>query len=304
MGNFGDCEASVGSGCLTDLSSDANRCGGCTKVCPKGTPYSSYTTCSSGICGISNCSTNTADCDLIPANQCESMLTTDPFHCGNCSTNCSSLGKVAGHFDNALCSNSTCAYNCSSGFGDCDKKGVNGCEANLTASDTCGSCDKNCSSLSNVLTADCMNGSCIPTACNPGFSQCSASPIADAGCTVNLQNDKLNCGNCSLRCMDLPNVNASTVSCVNGNCQFQCLQSWGNCDNNPKNGCETSLLSSASHCGVCGRSCAGISASAGHYKLPLSCVNGLCNYLCVTGWANCDLDQNLAVPVNGCECPA
>jgi alpha-tubulin suppressor-like RCC1 family protein len=48
----------------------------------------------------------------------------------------------------------------------------------------------------------------------------------------------------------------ATAECVAGQCVQRCSGSWGECDGDPSDGCETDTSRSAQHCGGCGHACA------------------------------------------------
>ncbi len=78
-------------------------------------------------------------------------LSSDPSHCGSCSTACSSAHATPG------CSAGTCTITaCESGFDDCDGNPSNGCESDLTSAMTCGSCATQC----RPPARDCCAGTC------------------------------------------------------------------------------------------------------------------------------------------------
>jgi hypothetical protein len=105
-------------------------------------------------------------------------------------------------------------------------------------------------------------------------------------------NDVSHCGSCNNVC----NVPNATTSCPGGNCLFTCLQDWGDCDNNPTNGCETLITVDQQNCGGCNMPCV-INNGAG------SCANGMCRLVsCNKCYAGC-LDPN-ACDTNTCVEPA
>ncbi|XXX72958.1 hypothetical protein WMF30_35450 [Sorangium sp. So ce134] len=62
------------------------------------------------------------------------------------------------------------------------------------------------------------------------------------------------------------------------------------CDDEPDNGCETDLLTSAAHCGACSQLCVSPNGTTG-------CIDGVCTVSsCTTPYADCDGN-----PTNGCE---
>jgi hypothetical protein len=80
---------------------------------------------------------------------------------------------------------------------------------------------------------------------------------------VDLSSDVDHCGSCGTSCK-ASGRNLVAV-CVAGECAEECRTLYGDCDENPNNGCEQSLSVSA-NCGMCGVSCA-----AGDY-----CLFGFC----------------------------
>jgi hypothetical protein len=99
-------------------------------------------------------------------------------------------------------------------------------------------------------TTTCNAGTC-EVVCNSGFGNCSKNYAS--GCESNLNNDALHCGSCANSCVaQMPNA---SVSCQSGTCHLDsCQPNYGNCDNNPSNGCET-LLNTNANCGGCGQAC-------------------------------------------------
>ena len=69
-----------------------------------------------------------------------------------------------------------------------------------------------------------------------------------------------------------------------------CAAGFADCNNNPSDGCETNINTSASNCGVCGRVCSGTNGAS-------SCVAGTCAVnTCNAGFANCNANA-----ADGCE---
>lgn len=107
----------------------------------------------------------------LEAGTCTADLQTDVGNCGAC-------GKVCGNQANAYgqCKKGACAIGCNTGFGDCDAKPENGCEATLaTDSNHCGACGKSCGG------ARCAAGQCQPLSIAeiPGYVGAVSQDAAD-----------------------------------------------------------------------------------------------------------------------------
>jgi hypothetical protein len=86
----------------------------------------------------------------------------------------------------------------------------------------------------------------------------------------------------------LPNAG---VVCTGGTVTYTCNHNFADVDGNPANGCEVNLSTDAHNCGAIGRDITGLP----HVALA-TCVNGVANITCSTGWVNADGN-----PLNGCE---
>jgi hypothetical protein len=151
---------------------------------------------------------------------------------------------------------------------------------------TCAGCrlDDECpsGSLCDAKTRHCVPG------CNPG-RLCPQGFTCCAGACENLLRSSSHCGSCSLSCEREGGLGA----CINGSCQpGACRPGFGDCNGDPRDGCEVDLGIDPDHCGACKAACpTPITASRPR------CVSGTCALgPCEPGFANCDGD-----PVNACE---
>jgi len=199
--------------------------------------------------------------------------------CGACSNRCNVPNAMA------ACTNGTCTVGaCTAPFANCDGMANNGCETN-TQTDTahCGACGTACATRPNA-TASCTGGMCAYT-CAAGFADCDNDP--GNGCEVDTRTSTAHCGACGRTC-NPPNA---TAVCAMGQCGVAaCAMGFGNCDDNPTNGCETDTRTSTSHCGACGTSCPGAPNA-----VP-ACAVGMCALTCTAGFSDCDGNTS-----NGCE---
>jgi len=175
---------------------------------------------------------------------------------------------------------------CATGFGDCNGRGDDGCEARLNDDPAnCGACANACPTPANATAATCAAGRCGYT-CAAGFADCDSSPAN--GCEVDLRVTAAHCGLCGNACPVRPN--ATAAACSAGRCDVVCAAGFGDCDADPLNGCERSVRDSAAHCGRCGNACP-VRPNA-----TPTCADGACGAACNAGFGDCDGD-----PASGCE---
>ena len=272
IAGFADCNHNLADGCETLVTTTAN-CGGCGVTCAAGANGTAV--CNQGSCGIA-CSSGRANCDGNAANGCEVTIASDPANCGGCGVRCEL---------NAICDGGACvAQGCAAGTADCDGDAGNGCEVNTgTDANHCGTCGLHCS-LPNGVAA-CVNGACAVASCAPGFADCDGAP--GNGCEADL-NWPTSCGSCQTQC----NFPSGSGACVGGQCVLSfCDSNRSDCNGDPSDGCEVSLMSYSSDCGSCGHVC----PTPPH--APALCLSGQCAVgFCDQYYADCD-----GVVDNGCE---
>ncbi|MGA2687634.1 MAG: DNRLRE domain-containing protein [Candidatus Korobacteraceae bacterium] len=233
----GDTESGLGTQCTgvyTLLTGDPANCGNCANGCP------SNQTCLSGACGPpGGCGSGQTLC----SGQCVSLQ--------NNLNDCGACGVVCQQYPNSspVCSSGVCSLVCQAGYGNCDGILSNGCEANLQIDpNNCGGCGVACQSGQICVAGVCQ------MSCSPGQILCPGNIC------VNPQTDPNNCGGCGDVC---PSGPQSYPLCTNGQCILVCQSGYGNCDNNPNNGCETNLMTDHNNCGACGIHCNGLQICQG-----------------------------------------
>ncbi|MFO0603598.1 MAG: hypothetical protein U0324_10515 [Polyangiales bacterium] len=262
-----DCDGLAPTGCESVLPTDPANCGACGTRCAGGANASA--SCAAGACGLT-CNASFGNCDGMAANGCETDTRADVTHCGRCGNACSAPSNAT-----ATCAAGACGFACAAGYADCDRDAADGCEVN-TAADRA-----NCGACGNACPAGqvCSAGRCT-TVCGAGEMNCGGS-------CANLASSTSHCGMCNRACASPPNA---TPRCVEGGCSFTCAANFGDCDRNAANGCETSLLTSATSCGSCGTACSLANATA-------ACNAGACVIAsCNAGFFDCD-----GAAANGCE---
>jgi hypothetical protein len=110
-----------------------------------------------------------------------------------------SCSEACGAVANAdrYCNAGACGFRCSPGFGDCDRKHSNGCEARLDSKLHCGGCDVRCGRIAHGYST-CGRSRCVLERCEPGYANCDLSLVN--GCETELANDARHCGACGRRC--------------------------------------------------------------------------------------------------------
>jgi hypothetical protein len=207
---------------------------------------------------------------------------------------------------NTTCKNNKCDFVCESNWGNCDDSWLNGCEANLLSTETCGGCgdEYRCYSLlanPNYHASEaCVSGACSYTcnlrwencdgdwsngcetqdnhvtssgatcSCETGYGDCNndlGTSLSD-GCEVDLSNNENNCGACGKIC-------GNHAQCIGSACS--CLIPWADCNNNlgttGTDGCELNYMD---------------------LNMDSSCA-------CKPGYADCNNDRTIGPSSNGCE---
>lgn len=278
-------------------------CGSCTTSCyapgvavPECVVHGGVATCLAAECedGFADCDANSATCetDLSGVN-----------NCGRCGNRC-----VATNAQSAVCiedSQATggyrCELSCNPNYFDCDGNPENGCEAYvLTDVNHCGGCGIVCAQDGSI--AECRNGVCDFTTCEPGFQNCDND--FSNGCETPLDDDA-HCGACGNVCGDANVDGASTCEDANGDGQFECVftckPGFADCNGIAADGCEVDLLSDVAHCGACGASCE-------YDNATMACdgAGGCIFQGCEGDFRDCNGDMNSSISpndsvLNGCE---
>jgi len=149
----------------------------------------------------------------------------DILHCGGCFSECGSSQD---------CQVGGCVSVCGPGTEMCD--GASCADLSIDT-DHCGRCGNTCG-------ADAF--------CDAGVCTCgSGEELCDGGC-IDIFTDVNNCGGCGIPCEPR---NAFGV-CEGGGCAVvECDPGWGDCDGDPRSGCETSTDGDPLNCGGCGIAC-------------------------------------------------
>ena len=278
-------------------------CGGCNHACD--TTQSNVTACQqppdggagSLTCVYRGCAVGWQDCDKTPPNTagCESS-TTSTTNCGACGNACDTAHSIGATCVASADGGIACQYSgCQSGWADCDPSApdLDGCETSLATAANCGACGRACDKTTSQ-GATCKDGTtCSYTGCSPGFADCNTTPPDIDGCEKPTM--AAACAACGGTCDTTHSVGAACDTDGGTTCRYTgCAMGFANCNTTPPdtNGCETPTTT-ATNCGVCGRSC-DTKTSTG-----ATCTGTNCTYGgCAPGFANCD---TTAGDTNGCE---
>ncbi len=136
--------------------------------------------------------------------------------CDRCAVSFAASLKCNGQ---GRCAPSTCF----DGRADCNMDPTDGCEADLSLPQTCGSCGQTCKAGEYCAGAQ----GCV-TSCPTGTSLCGLS-------CIDLTSSASHCGTCTRVC---PSAANAVATCKASACTITCNPGYGDCDMNPSNGCE------------------------------------------------------------------
>ena len=275
-----DCNGDPHDGCEIHIDVDPRNCGGCGRACAA--PPHARPACVAGACA-GDCEWGFADCNGNLADGCEIDLSSDVQNCDACGAICPPV--VHG---TPACHGSECVIAaCDALYGDCNQDLADGCELSLAGDmSNCGACGNTCR-YDNAQAA-CVNGQCNLVACNPGFYDCDGAPANGCEANLNLDADPNNCGACGKVCIPPPHT---VATCAMRRCGVGgCVHGFGDCNNDPRDGCEIALDTDVHNCGACGLACVLPDASA-------LCVGGACAVsACKMGFGDCN-----RLGADGCE---
>ena len=144
--------------------------------------------CSDGTCTCTN--SDEIECKIGGQLQCANPKSLENCGCDaeNAGLNCNTLP----HTQSGECSSDgQCTLVCSDHFGNCNNDAADGCEADLTSIDNCGTCGNACDA-DNASGATCENGECKYT--------CGENAVMCGNSCVDLSKDNDNCGWCGNQC--------------------------------------------------------------------------------------------------------
>lgn len=261
-GDWRNCNGKIADGCEVDVLSDANNCGGCGNVCPKGV------SCIEGKCG---CPTGETECDGYCVN-----TRFNESHCGKCGHACwmnPSPDQCAVPPPNTVyrCDEGECGkLRCADGWIDCNNDlGTLGCDSDGCEApagvENCGECGKRCKE----------DESCIDDGGDVycGIRCAKDNKVFCSDRCVDLLNDVNACGACGIACPS-PGPNGKRT-CSNGVCGSECAEGWADCNGDPADGCEVDLRANPDHCGACGKQC---DVAAGQPCIEGKCLMVDCDY--------------------------
>ena len=206
------------------------------------------------VCGTKVC--NNGTCDV----KC-------PDGMANCNGNCLSIKDYNVIEDNSGLA--TCRCNTLNGNLMCPTKNNDpnyGCTATLGDNNNCGECGNKC-----PVSFTCMSN--VDCRCDEHTTQCTFAPE-----TFDNNTDPIE------YCINLEEMHM--IDCEN------CMEHWGNLDQNWANGCETDLSNNLTNCGSVGRNCNNeVNNAAGVVCIDNECAYTVCNS---TDYLDCTTDPQFS----------
>ncbi|MFI5297436.1 MAG: hypothetical protein ACHREM_05005 [Polyangiales bacterium] len=156
----------------------------------------------------------------------------------------------------------------------------------------CGATDCTPCSFAHA-SATCAAGACALGACDPLWGDCDGDP--SNGCETD-ETSVNTCGSCTATCSFSSSLSVLKAECAGGVCGIgQCFAYTGDCNHDPKDGCETSTLDDPKNCDECGYACGAWDGCA-----PV-CMNAKClTTVCPAGQVRCDCNPYAAGSTAGC----
>lgn len=244
--------------------------------------------CQAGQCRVTQCPGGTFDCNQNASDGCEIAESTT--HCGGCNQNC-----AAPFVANGSCVTGQCQIlQCAGGRANCDGDPRNGCEVDISSSNqNCGGCagmgGSACGGAPGGQTT-CIGGTCQVTFCSSNQADCNG--MGSDGCEINTESSLEHCGACFRNCETDPGRHLLSGSCNQGSCFRNCETGWGDCNNNPADGCEREIFGGdINNCGGCNVRCIQRANAT-----PPSCGGASCLDACMNPFHDCN-----GVYQDGCE---
>ncbi len=194
--------------------------------------------------------------------QCVSTL--DPLYgCDAVSCAACALGRAS-----ATCAGGACAVGtCDPGYFDCNKMPADGCEADLSQTGHCGTCNAVCDGTPTPYCSPNGSGFACSTNCT------AAAPTLCGAQCVDLNTSQAHCGACGTPC---PTVANGQETCVTHACQLACNPSFHICGG---------ACASNADPATCGSACTPCVPPA---NATSTCgVAGVCGYVCKSGFHDC-----------------
>jgi hypothetical protein len=204
-------------------------------------------------------------------------------------TSCSPCVGTSGTYESASCVAGACAFGtCPPGRADCDRNASNGCEADLGAPATCGSCGNAC-----APGQLCESGQCV-TACTFPHVDCS-------GACRDTTSDPQACGGCG----DVCPTSLGTPSCTSGKCAIACNAGSTSCSTGSSSP-PACFYTGNGATAYCGSSCTPMPTYRDRFTPAFAtyeCAGGAATCSCMTGFTmcgTCSLPPYAALPTWSC----
>ena len=275
-----------------DPKTDNNYCGAKSASHP-GTSCTNGKVCVNGSCFTNSCSGSTPTmCVVNGTNTCKNVNSDDVNHCGSCGFKCSehSIPNATSH----SCSSGACQYTCSMGYVNVGRGNTSQtikCIDPRTDDKYCGASSASKPGTSCYGGKVCVNGQCATNSCS-GYTPNLCVVNGTNTCKNVNSNDAGNCGACNYKCAEHAIPNATSNACMNGNCQYTCLNGFVNVGKGSTSQTIKCIdpKTDNNYCGATSASKPGTSCTGGKVCVNGSCVTNSCSGstpdLCVVSGSN------------------
>ncbi len=266
---YGNCNKLLEDGCEVDLNNTPDHCGECGHACEDGE------VCSSGECIENKCPEETPDnCMVGGVRTCMDVHADDFNNCGSCGYRCQEHPMLGGQATSATCENGLCIYDCTPGLIRMSDEATADLIQCINPNNNNTYCGAKSSTERGTKCEDnevCTQGKCEINTCEDPTTLCKINGESEC---INVRADNVeHCGGCNVNCQGQSALYATSNTCVEGKCKFDCSPGYVNISTGTARDTIQCVdgLNDRNHCGAESPQKPGVKCNERE-----SCVNGEC----------------------------